>query len=81
MLVQAPLPKRLAAFRSGRLRCWPAPQFAGEYASDRENRLADEAPLCNLDDPVQLKRLRLKPSEVVSRDYSRTRAWARRIYE
>jgi hypothetical protein len=38
-------------------------------------------PLCDLDDPRQLLRLRLRPSNVVSRDYVRTRAWARRIYE
>jgi hypothetical protein len=37
--------------------------------------------LCDLDDPEQLRRLRLRPSDVVSRDYSRTQAWARRIYE
>jgi hypothetical protein len=43
-------------------------------------RLADDAPLCDLDDPEQLRTLRLRPSDVVSRDYSRTRAWARQIY-
>jgi len=37
--------------------------------------------LCDLDDPRQLLRLRLRPSDVVGRDYARTRAWARRIYE
>jgi hypothetical protein len=44
-------------------------------------RLADDAPLCDLDDPEQLRALHLRPSDVVSRDYSRTRDWARRVYE
>jgi hypothetical protein len=37
-------------------------------------------PVCNLDDAKQLVALRLRPSDVVSRDYAHTRAWARRIY-
>jgi hypothetical protein len=44
-------------------------------------RLPDETPICDLDDPRQLLDLGLKPSDVVSRDYTRTRAWAKRIYE
>jgi hypothetical protein len=44
-------------------------------------RLADNEPLCDLDDSERLGALRLRPSDVVSRDYTRTRAWARRIYE
>jgi hypothetical protein len=40
-----------------------------------------EIPICNLDDPAQLLALGLKPSDIVSRDYTRSRAWARRIYE
>jgi len=44
-------------------------------------RLADDARLCDLDDPAELQKLGLRPSEVVSRDYAATRAWARRIYE
>lgn len=43
-------------------------------------RLSDDEPLCDLDDPEQLQAFRLRPSDVVGRDYSRTRAWARRIY-
>jgi hypothetical protein len=38
-------------------------------------------PVCNLDDPKRLVTLRLRPSEVVTREYVRSRAWARRIYE
>ncbi|HET9588118.1 MAG TPA: hypothetical protein VFO91_04975, partial [Anaerolineales bacterium] len=43
-------------------------------------RLPDDARICNLDDPEQLRELGLRPSEVVSRDYASTQAWARRIY-
>jgi hypothetical protein len=41
----------------------------------------DDAPVCNLDDPALLTTLRLRPSDIVSRDYARSRAWARKIYE
>lgn len=58
-----------------------SPSLPGIARAIASYRLSDEAPLCDLDDPEQLKRLRLRPSEVVSRDYGRTRAWARRIYE
>jgi len=44
-------------------------------------RLPDDAPICNLDDPAQLSKLGLRPSDVVSREYVRTRAWALQIYE
>jgi RES domain len=44
-------------------------------------RLPGEVRVCDLDDPDQLRALALRPSDVVSRDYARTRAWARRIYE
>jgi hypothetical protein len=43
--------------------------------------LPDEVRVCDLDDPKRLITLGLKPSDVVSRDYARTRAWARGIYE
>jgi hypothetical protein len=44
-------------------------------------RLAEDAHICNLDDPGQLLALGLRPSDVVSRDYTRCRQWARHIYE
>jgi hypothetical protein len=44
-------------------------------------QLVEDAEVCNLDDPRQLLALGLRPSDAVSRDDSRTRAWARRIYE
>ncbi|MBV9767749.1 MAG: RES domain-containing protein [Acidobacteriaceae bacterium] len=47
----------------------------GRYA------LRDDAAICDLDDPQQLQALGLRPSDVVSRDYARTRVWARLIHE
>lgn len=58
-----------------------SPGLPGSVRAIASYRLADDAPLCDLDNPEQLRALRLRPSDVVSRDYSRTRAWARRIYE
>jgi hypothetical protein len=58
-----------------------SPSLPGSARAIARYRLLDEARLCDLDDPEQLKRLGLRPSEVVSRNYSRTRSWARRIYE
>jgi hypothetical protein len=37
--------------------------------------------ICNLDDAKQLVALGLRPSDVVSRDYSVSRAWARRVFD
>jgi hypothetical protein len=42
--------------------------------------LKEETAVCNLDDPARLTELGLRPSEVVSRDYVDTKAWALRIY-
>ena len=58
-----------------------SPSLPGSMRALATYRLSDQEPLCDLDDPKQLQALRLRPSEVVSRDYGRTRAWARRIYE
>ena len=58
-----------------------SPSLPGSARAIARYRLAEEAPVCNLDDPEQLKKLKLRPSDVVSRDYARTRAWARRIYD
>ncbi len=44
-------------------------------------RLPEDAPVCNLDDPDRLLALRLRPSDVATRDYARSRAWARLIYD
>jgi hypothetical protein len=58
-----------------------SPSLPGSLRAIASYRLPDDAPLCDLDDPEQLRMLRLRPSDVVSRDYERTRAWSRRIYE
>jgi hypothetical protein len=58
-----------------------SPALPGSVRGLARYRLDDGARICDLDDPRQLAALRLRPSDVVSRDYVRTRAWARRIYE
>jgi hypothetical protein len=58
-----------------------SPGLPGSVRAIASYRLADDAPLCDLDDPEQLRALRIRPSDVVSRDYDRTRAWSRRVYE
>lgn len=57
------------------------PSLPGSVRALARYRLPENVRVCNLDDPGQLVALALHPSEVVSRDYGRTRAWARRIYE
>lgn len=57
------------------------PALIGSEQALASFRLPDDAPICNLDDPIQLGQLGLRPSDVVSREYSRTRAWALRIYQ
>jgi hypothetical protein len=57
-----------------------SPALPGSQRAIAAYRLAEDAPICNLDDPVQLSQLGLRPSDVVSRDYARTRAWALQIY-
>ena len=58
-----------------------SPALPGSVRAIGQYRLADDARVCNLDDPRQLLALNLRPSDIVSRDYTRTRSWARRIYE
>ena len=58
-----------------------SPSLPGSTRAVARYLLADDAPVCDLDDPDQLRRIGIRPSEVVSRDYVRTRAWARQIYE
>jgi len=57
-----------------------SPSLPGSFRAVARYRMADALRICDLDDPVQLVALDLRPSAVVSRDYSRTRDWARRIY-
>jgi hypothetical protein len=58
-----------------------SPSLPGSARAIARYQLVGDAPIYNLDDPDQLLALGLRPSDVVSRDYARTRAWARRIYE
>jgi RES domain len=57
-----------------------SPALTGSVRVLARYDLDPREPVCDLDDPRQLLRLKLRPSEVVSRDYARTRAWARRIH-
>jgi hypothetical protein len=57
-----------------------SPTLAGSARAVARLRLDDRAKLCDLDNPGQLAARGLRPSDVVSRDYTRTREWARRIY-
>ena len=58
-----------------------SPNLPGSLRALARYSLSETAKICDLDDPEQLRLLGLRPSDVVSRDYGRTRAWARRIYE
>jgi hypothetical protein len=58
-----------------------SPSLPGSARAVARYRLPASAVLCDLDDPRQLLSLGVHPSEIVSRDYARTREWARRIYE
>jgi hypothetical protein len=40
----------------------------------------DAAPICNLDDPRELIPRSLRPSNVITRDYTQSQAWALRIF-
>lgn len=71
----------------GRFPVWTAAMLEGSSslpgsirAIARYELPAGEA-ICDLDDARQLLKLKLRPSEVVTRDYARSRAWARRIYK
>ncbi len=57
------------------------PSLPGSFRALGRYQLPDRVEVCNLDDPAQLVRLHLRPSEIVVRDYTRTRAWAQRIYQ
>lgn len=58
-----------------------SPSLPGSVRALASYNLTDGTALCDLDDPQVLLQLGLRPSDVVSRDYDRTRAWARRVYE
>jgi hypothetical protein len=58
-----------------------SPGLPGSARAIARFHLPDDAPVCNLDDPALLEKLGLRPSDVVTRDYVRSRAWAQRIHE
>lgn len=70
----------------GRFPEWTGAMLAGSQTAPGSRRaiarfdLLDKEPVCNLDDARQLLTLKLRPTDVVTRDYNRSRAWARRIY-
>jgi hypothetical protein len=70
----------------GRFPEWTPAVLAGSPALPGSARaiaaydLAENADVCNLDDAAQLSALELRPSDIVSRDYARTRDWARRLF-
>ncbi len=58
-----------------------SPSLPGSARAIARFHFPDDAPICDLDDPAMLQTLGLRPSDIVSRDYTRSRAWARRIFE
>ena len=58
-----------------------SPSLPGSARAIARFHLPDHAAICDLDNPVLLQTLGLRPSEIVSRDYMRSRAWARKIFE
>ena len=57
------------------------PALPGSVRAIAQFHLDEDAPVCDLDDPSQLLALGLRPSDVVSRNYDTTRAWARRLHD
>jgi len=70
----------------GRFPIWTAavlqgsPALSGSVRALARYRLRNDTRLCDLDDPHRLVKLHLRPSQIVSRDYTGTRSWARRIH-
>jgi len=71
----------------GRFPVWTAamlegnPSLPGSARAIARYQLTGNEPVCNLDDARQLLALKLRPSDVVTRDYTRSRVWAERIYK
>ncbi len=57
------------------------PNLPGSIRAVAHLRLDEGEPVCDLDDAAMLLDVSLRPSEVVSRDYSRTRRWAQSIFD
>ena len=76
-------PEGAIAETFGRLSEWHSGMLtrAGRPLALATCRFPDDVALCDLDDPQELVRLTLRPSEVVTSDRRRSQAWARAIYE
>ncbi len=57
-----------------------SPALPGSRRAIATFSLPDDTPICDLDDPAQLTALSMRPSQVVSRDYATTQAWALAIF-
>lgn len=58
-----------------------SPSLPGSARALARFRWDAAARVCDLGDPARLVTLKLRPSEAVTRDYARSRAWAQRIFE
>lgn len=58
-----------------------SPALPGSYRAIARYRMDPTIAICNLDEPAQLAALGLRPSDVVSGAYARTREWARRLFQ
>jgi hypothetical protein len=78
-------PESAIAETFGRLPVWHSADFihsGGRTLALATYQLPDAARIFNLDDRDALKSIKvLRPSEVVTRDRPRTRAWAREIFQ
>jgi hypothetical protein len=72
-------PRRSAGSRNGPRQSWREARVYRAVPAIARFHFPDDAPICNLDDPVLLQTLGLRPSDIVSRDYTRTRASAQTI--
>ncbi|MDQ2679695.1 MAG: RES family NAD+ phosphorylase [Candidatus Eremiobacteraeota bacterium] len=76
------------AFNFGRYRLrWTSemlrgrPDIPGSYRALAWYDLEDATVLCNLDDPSELLAQSLRPSEIITRDYAQSQAWALRLFQ
>ena len=71
----------------GRIHSWTTSLFAGHPTRAPARALAtytadpDRLALCDLDDAHELVRQRMRPSDVITRDYGFTQKWARALFE
>jgi hypothetical protein len=58
-----------------------SPSLPGSARAIARFHLPDDVPVCDLDDPTLLQTLGLRPSDIVSRDYTRSRHGLRGFME